>query len=203
MRIKELATVERDIHVAPCLECGCADIQLSDSNYSSFNIGGGKCKGCGHEVTGNVSCSPTLDAMAAIWNAANDIPTLISAEEKKIAEATDRISMLQEKLAPIPVEKPADCQDNARLNTFSFRAECHEDVMKVLWAMKCHGFGFLGTIDQITAGLPDFAVEAKVEATLDQLLEIMRKIEDSHVMLQTLRQLPLGLNSLERDCEQV
>lgn len=97
MLIKEQTTVEREIHVAPCLECGSSDIALSDSNYSSFNNGGGRCKKCGHEVTGGVACMPSIDRLAAIWNAANDIPTLIQAEEKKIADAAERIAVLKAK----------------------------------------------------------------------------------------------------------
>src|SRR3546814_19744141 len=40
MQIKETVVVERELHVAPCFECGNEDINLSDSNYSSFNVGG-------------------------------------------------------------------------------------------------------------------------------------------------------------------
>ena len=99
MLIKEHKTVEREIYVAPCLECGSHNINLSDSNYSSFNSGGGRCTSCGHEVLGGVGCMPSFDALAAIWNAANDIPTLISAEEKKIADAAERIAALKAKSA--------------------------------------------------------------------------------------------------------
>lgn len=94
MLIKENTVVEREIHVAPCLECGHTDIELSDSNYSSFNRGGGKCNKCGHSVTGGVSCMPKVDDLAAIWNAGNDIHTLIDAEEAKITLATEQIADL-------------------------------------------------------------------------------------------------------------
>ena len=96
MQVTETKTVTREIYVAPCLKCGGKDIRLSDSNYSSFNTGGGWCKakGCGHEATGSVSCSPTMDDLAGIWNAANDIPSLIKAQEATIATATQRIGEL-------------------------------------------------------------------------------------------------------------
>lgn len=100
MLIKEQTVVEREIHLAPCLECGSSDIELIDSNYSSFNIGGGECKKCRHKATGNVSCMPKVDHLAAIWNAGNDIPALIRAEEKKIAEAAERIAALKAKSGP-------------------------------------------------------------------------------------------------------
>lgn len=95
MQIKETVVVERELHVAPCIECGHEDIHLSDSNYSSFNVGGGKCKNCNHQSTSSVGIFPTSDEMAAIWNAENDINFLIAAEEKKIAVSKARISELK------------------------------------------------------------------------------------------------------------
>lgn len=97
MLITETKSVQREIHIAPCLECGYADILLADSNYSSFNQGGGECKKCGHKTSSGVGCNPTVDQLAAIWNAGNDIPTLIRAEEVKIAEAERRIAALKAK----------------------------------------------------------------------------------------------------------
>lgn len=99
MLITETKTVKREIHVAPCLECGSADILLSDCGYSSFNVGGGKCKSCGHEVTKTVGTFPTMEGLASIWNTANDITTLIRLEEDKIAKATESITALKAKSA--------------------------------------------------------------------------------------------------------
>lgn len=101
MLIKETTVVEREIHVAPCLECGSTDIELSDSNYSSFNQGGGECKKCGHKVTNGVSCMPKIEHLASIWNAGNDIPTLIAVEEANIAKASERIAALKTKAASV------------------------------------------------------------------------------------------------------
>lgn len=99
MLITETTTAKREIHVAPCLECGHAEILLSDCNYSSFNHGGGECKKCGHKTYAGVGCNPTMDELAAIWNAGNDIPTLIRAEEAKIAESNATIQALRTKAA--------------------------------------------------------------------------------------------------------
>ena len=99
MLVKETKTVEREIHVAPCLECGGVEIDLGDSGYSSFNVGGGKCKKCGHETTGGVGCLPKIDELAAIWNAGNDIPYLIDVEKAKIAKANECIAKLTAKAA--------------------------------------------------------------------------------------------------------
>lgn len=98
MLIKENTTIERDVYVAPCLECGCSDIQLSDNNYSSFNQGGGKCKACGHTTYAGVGCLPKMDDLIAIWNAGNDIKQLIEKEQNKILVSFDIINVLQQKL---------------------------------------------------------------------------------------------------------
>ena len=100
MLITESQTVQREIHVAPCLECGNTEIRLTDSGYSSFNQGGGECLKCGHATHAGVGCLPSMDDLAAIWNAGNDIPTLIKAEEAKIAQAQARIDELKAKLKP-------------------------------------------------------------------------------------------------------
>lgn len=114
MKIVETKQIEREIYVAPCLECGSEDIQLSDSGYSSFNVGGGKCNKCGHETTTTVNCMPTMDSLAHIWNEANDIKALIAKEEEKIQTSRNRITELKKKakytdfLKDIP-EDDLDC----------------------------------------------------------------------------------------------
>lgn len=100
MIVHETQVIKREIHVAPCLKCGGADISLTDSNYSSFNRGGGKCKKCGHEVNSSVGCDPTFDQLAAIWNAENDILILIKSEEEKIVSSQKRIAELRAKHGP-------------------------------------------------------------------------------------------------------
>jgi len=117
MQVTETITVKRKIHVAPCLKCGHTDIVLSDSNYSSFNVGGGQCKKCSHETTGSVGCSPTLKELAAIWNAGNDIPTLIKVEEATIAAAQKRIEELKAKAGSAILLKPFSGSDARCLMT--------------------------------------------------------------------------------------
>lgn len=105
-------TVQREIHVAPCLECGHTDILLSDCNYSSFNQGGGECKKCGHKTYAGVDYNPTMGQMAAIWNAGNDIQTLIRAEEAKISESNATIQALRTKA--VYAEEQAEAEVKAR-----------------------------------------------------------------------------------------
>jgi hypothetical protein len=45
----------------------------------------------------------------------------------------------------------------------------------------------------------DVEVEMHTDASLDSLRGLIRQVTDGHVMLQTLRQVPLQDNSLERD----
>lgn len=99
----------------------------------------------------------------------------------------------------VPVESLEACPDNKRLTTFSFRAECDEDAVQFLAAAEALGHTVNGTVHTDTDGLPDVDVEIQTSATLGQLQEVLRSMEDAHVMLQTLRQLPLDVNSLERD----
>lgn len=81
---------------------------------------------------------------------------------------------------------------------FSFRAETRYDA---------NAF-FTSSVPELTISptkvIPvGLAIDVKVEfesnGTLEQLREILRKIIDGHVMLETLREVPLDKNSLERD----
>jgi len=101
----------------------------------------------------------------------------------------------------IPVSALTPCPASTRLNTFSFRVEGENDVVQFLAAAEAHGFTAqgTGTVRPDADGLPDVDVEIQTSATLEQLQDVLRKLEDSHVILQTLRQLPMGINSLERD----
>lgn len=98
MKITETKEVVREIYLAPCLKCGSEDILITDSNYSSFNIGGGTCRACKHSVTGSCSCDVSMDTLANIWNRGNDIKTLIKEQEEIINLAKIRINDLSQKI---------------------------------------------------------------------------------------------------------
>lgn len=95
MKITETKTVEREIHVAPCLMCGSDDISLDDCGYSSFNVGGGKCNKCKHSATDACHFDVTKDQLASIWNKKNDIPMLIAEQERIIVDAQSKIAQLK------------------------------------------------------------------------------------------------------------
>lgn len=95
MEFSEVKRVTRKLYVAPCLKCGHTEILIRDSGYSSFNLGGGACKQCGHEVHASVGCLPTIDELVAIWNKGNDLQVLIDAQQAAIDDATAQIQEFQ------------------------------------------------------------------------------------------------------------
>ena len=120
MLIKETVTRERELHVAPCLQCGNADIRLTDSNYSSFNKGGGECTKCNNTAFAGVGCAPSMDELANNWNAANDIAQLLAAQELIIAKANDRIKELKIKRGPLFILLDADEKENCLMTAEEF-----------------------------------------------------------------------------------
>lgn len=86
------------------------------------------------------------------------------------------------------------------MNTFSFRAECRGDVNSFLQKSQDSGIKIIVTKTvKDTNGFPDMEIEFESEAKLEDLIEAMRKVQDGHVMYQTLRQVPLEQNSLQRN----
>lgn len=134
MQIQETVVVVRDIHVAPCLKCGHTDILLTDSNYSSFNTGGGTCKKCKHSETGGVSCNPSMQDLARIWNAGNDIPKLIASEKSKIEQAERRI-------------KELEAMGGATLHVKPLEADDMDDLMTIADYIEAVDRGFLSSDD--------------------------------------------------------
>jgi len=89
--------------------------------------------------------------------------------------------------------------DPTGLKTYSFRAECIADVegLKVSLAKRSGARVELKVIPFI--GEADVHVEMKSDLSLREMRNSIRKVMDGHVMLQTLRPIPLEANSLERD----
>ncbi len=66
----------------PCVKCGNKDIKIWDCGYSSFNVGGAKCK-CGNKIRLDIcDCFPREDIIKS-WNNRNPIPEKYIAKIEK------------------------------------------------------------------------------------------------------------------------
>lgn len=90
------------------------------------------------------------------------------------------------------------------MKTYSFRAECLMDIER--FQRRCRAsFPHVLKMRKIRLKHEDgresgeIAVELHTPLGLDYLRGIMRQVVDGHVMLQTLRPIPLAENKLERD----
>ncbi|MNZ64244.1 hypothetical protein D3C78_824110 [compost metagenome] len=89
--------------------------------------------------------------------------------------------------------------------TYSFRLECSEDYTAfIVEAAKQEVQVVTSELSLLRMEgnqypLPDTYVEFVSEAPLEKLRDILRNIVDSHVALQTLKQVPLKNNDLKRD----
>lgn len=85
-------------------------------------------------------------------------------------------------------------------NIYSFRAECPIDVVNFLHNAyeKCmENDKRLGALTVLTdKGFPDCQVEFLSDYSLEKLQDIMREQEDSHVMIDTIRPVPMFENSM-------
>lgn len=90
-------------------------------------------------------------------------------------------------------------------NYFSFRAECAHDVTEFVVA--AHKAGVAVVVTRLnpmmfneTDPMPDTTAEFYCHGgALEQMRDVLRTIPDSHVMLQTIQQVRLKDNKLERD----
>jgi DNA-directed RNA polymerase subunit RPC12/RpoP len=59
--------------IYPCLECGSEEVELFDSGYTTFNVGGGRCKKCKREVSiKTLPWNPSKEDLTQVWNNDND-----------------------------------------------------------------------------------------------------------------------------------
>lgn len=91
--------------------------------------------------------------------------------------------------------------------TFSFRAECQYDIdalrHNLIFERRVFTLDAEPMMLQSRGGppmaIPDMKATLVIDMSLEQLRNFMRLQEDSHVMVQSLRECPLAQNSLERD----
>lgn len=86
------------------------------------------------------------------------------------------------------------------MTIYSFRAECPADVD--LFEQQCMAAGLGAAVRRVPDPVfPDIDVEMVVDAPIEILRNLFRRVLDGHVMIQTLRACPLSENSLERNCD--
>ena len=96
-----------------------------------------------------------------------------------------------------------DYQPALGMNTYSFRSEYVPDAVvflnRILEYIQEKELFFTSLFIQTDPRVQESLVQFQSKISLEELREILRNIEDSHVMLQTLRQIPLSQNKCDRD----
>jgi hypothetical protein len=101
-----------------------------------------------------------------------------------------------------------NAMNNPQRNTYSFRAEYQHDFDEFVreFVHRGHSLSIKQARPNIieTVSVPEFdtgevLVEFSCELDQGRVEEIIRSMPDSHVMLQSLRPVPLSENSTERD----
>lgn len=93
------------------------------------------------------------------------------------------------------------------MNTFSCRIECPRDI-EVFFNICAENELTVNVvtmkqwIDERGIAYPDHDVEFVADASKEEILDMMREVEDGYVMMQSLRECPLSENSLKRDYDQ-
>lgn len=82
-------------------------------------------------------------------------------------------------------------------NVFSFRAECPYDVAAFVNKLVAKRINL--KIEHTMLSFGEVSTELYTDADLETLIDVMCSGDDTHVMVQTLRPVPLKENSLERD----
>ncbi len=88
---------------------------------------------------------------------------------------------------------------NQELRTYSFRAECQEDVEQFSIACAKAKTSIVHSEHAQADQAPDVCLEFQSAAPLARIQDILRTIPDGHVMLETLQECPLAENSLKRN----
>lgn len=87
------------------------------------------------------------------------------------------------------------------LNTVSYRAECQGDVTTLNHTLLTKGLCHRITRYEPDLKLGEVLVEMQVwnNCTIEDVKSVLRNQIDSHVLLETLRPVPMSDNTMERD----
>lgn len=83
------------------------------------------------------------------------------------------------------------------MNTYSFRAECIDDVLRLNRTMQLVQKPVYLRI-HTDFRLPDVVVEMDTDVSPDEVVIYMGEQEDSHVMIETFKATPIADNPMER-----
>ncbi|MFK4706071.1 hypothetical protein ABIC83_002910 [Roseateles asaccharophilus] len=85
------------------------------------------------------------------------------------------------------------------MKSFSCRAECQVDIQRLHAALKAQNISYeIRSSAYLQEGLPDVGVDLRAATTLEALRAAVATVDDGHVMVETLREVPLARNSLQR-----
>jgi hypothetical protein len=86
------------------------------------------------------------------------------------------------------------------MKVFSFRAEWTIDIAEFRALLKRRGYSSSSyECTEVLLPMGESGAELTIDLSLEQLRSLMRQQQGSHVMIQTLREVPLNENSLVRD----
>jgi hypothetical protein len=92
------------------------------------------------------------------------------------------------------------------MTVFSFRAECPHDINRFAETLTAKHIQFTIQARDLPLDFPkgprwmgDCAAELTTDLTIGEVRQLMNEQHDAHVMIQSLRDLPLDQNSLDRD----
>lgn len=86
------------------------------------------------------------------------------------------------------------------MNKFSCRAELEQDAELFVETIK--GALPIDVVRTVYLGMGEVAIDIESSVDIEALREVLRNQTDAHVMLDTLRPVPLSENMLERDYSQ-
>lgn len=137
-----------------------------------------------------------------VWTEDGDDAELVRQIAQDIPRETSSAGGVPVEVWSVPARQLADRSDDRPV--FSFRAECQDDVE--IFFDECQRAGIEATDvhTRVEMPFPDVQAEfrASPETTVDQVLQVAKTADencgDLHVVVETMRPVPLAENSFER-----
>jgi hypothetical protein len=84
---------------------------------------------------------------------------------------------------------------NRPVNTYSFRAECRDDVLSFLALPEATSLKKITIVPDPT--FPDVEVEIETKLTVQEVTSALEMVDDGHVMVETLKACALVSNGMD------